>query len=147
MSMSNGLKIRELLGDGELTGSLELISVLRPHLLAGEFLSQIRAQQSEGYHLMGGFVDQRLVVLAGFRYSLTLSRGRHLFVDDLVTDPAQQGKGYATAMLKHLAKLARETSLSKIWLDSRDTARTFYEKVGFKVHTSMPCMIEVSQLE
>jgi GNAT superfamily N-acetyltransferase len=113
----------------------------------GEYPSQLRAQQSEGYHLMGGFADDRMVVLAGFRYSLTLSRGPHLFVDDLVTAPTQQGKGYAAAMLKHLAMLARQKSLSKIWLDSRDTAKTFYEKVGFKVHTSMPCMIDVSQLE
>lgn len=144
--MSNGLKIRELSGDDELAGSFQLMSVLRPHLRAGEYRSQIRAQQKDGYHLMGGFIEERLVVLAGFRYSLTLSRGPHLFVDDLVTDPAQQGKGHATAMLKHLAILAREKSLSRIWLDSRDTARTYYEKVGFKVHTSMPCMIEVSQL-
>jgi hypothetical protein len=50
-------------------------------------------------------------------------------------------------MLKHLAMLARQKALSKIWLDSRDTARTYYEKVGFKIHTSMPCTIDVSQLE
>jgi hypothetical protein len=49
-------------------------------------------------------------------------------------------------MIRHLARLAKEAEISRIWLDSRDTARTFYEQVGFSVHTSMPCWIEVETL-
>ena len=109
-------------------------------------MQQVRAQQADGYRLIGGFADGRLVALAGFRFGLTLSRGAHLFVDDLVTAPAEQGKGFGTAMLQHLAGLARKKDVTQVWLDSRDTARTFYEKVGFKVHTSMPCCIDAERL-
>jgi GNAT superfamily N-acetyltransferase len=145
--MSSVLKIAELTTEIEISNAFELMSVLRPHLRKDQFVKQIRAQESDGYHLAGGFVENRVVVLAGYRFSSTLFRGPHLFVDDLVTAPPEQGKGYATAMLKYLAQLAAARNLEKIWLDSRHTAKTFYEKVGFNLHTSIPCSIDVGQLK
>jgi len=65
-------------------------------------------------------------------------------VDDLVTAADEQGKGYGAAMLEHLKAVARSRGMSRLWLDSRDTARTFYERVGFTVHTSLPCWIDVN---
>lgn len=144
--MSSVLKIAELSSDNEIADAFEVMSVLRPHLQKDQFVEQIRAQERDGYRLAGGFVENQVVVLAGYRFSTTLFRGPHLFVDDLVTAPTEQGKGYATAMLKYLAQLASERNLQKIWLDSRNTARTYYEKVGFATHTSIPCSIDVSQL-
>lgn len=145
--MSSVLNIAELSSAIELAKAFELMSVLRPHLQRERFETQIRAQQVEGYHLLGGSVENRLVVLAGYRFTITLFRGPHLFVDDLVTAPPEQGKGYATAMLKYLAQLAGARNLQKIWLDSRNTAKTYYEKVGFNMHTSIPCSIDVNQLK
>jgi hypothetical protein len=31
----------------------------------------------------------------------------------------------------------------RIYLDSRNTARPFYEKMGFQFNTSVPCYIEL----
>jgi hypothetical protein len=49
-------------------------------------------------------------------------------------------------MLRHLANIARKQTLPRIWLDSRDTAKTFYQQAGFTLHTSIPCWIEVEEL-
>jgi GNAT superfamily N-acetyltransferase len=144
--MANPLQIVELETDGQIAAAYSLMSVLRPRIPAHAFLPQVRAQQREGYRLVGGSVDGQWVVLAGYRLSTTLSRGPHLFVDDLVTAPDHQGKGYATALLRHLAGLAKTRGLDKVWLDSRDTARAFYEQVGFMMHTSIPCSIDVTRL-
>lgn len=144
--MNGELEIRELASDEEIAGAYDVMAELRPHLQRDEFVARIRAQQREGYRLFAGFDNTRLVTLAGIRFSLTLSRGEHLFVDDLVTARSAQGRGFASAMIRHLARLTKNAGISKIWLDSRDTARTFYEQVGFSVHTSMPCWIEVEQL-
>jgi GNAT superfamily N-acetyltransferase len=70
-----------------------------------------------------------------------------LFVDDLVTAPSEQGRGYGKAMLRFVAQLAREKELPRVHLDSRDTARSFYEQLGFTMYTSVPCSIEVARLE
>ena len=144
--MPGNFNIVELTSDGEIAAAFPLAAVLRPHLHAQTFAAQVRAQQREGYRLLGGFSDGSLVALAGYRPATTLARGPHLFVDDLVTAPGHQGKGYGTAMLAHLAAVARRHHLDKLWLDSRDTARTFYERVGFTMHTSIPCWIDGDRL-
>ena len=144
--MANSLQIVELETDGQIAAAYPLMSVLRPRIARDDFLPRVRAQQREGYRLLGGSVDGRWVVLAGYRFASTLSRGPHLFVDDLVTAPDLQGRGHATALLRHLAAMARVRGLEKLWLDSRDTARTFYEQVGFTTHTSIPCCIDAARL-
>src|SRR5205823_10852007 len=130
----------------DIAGAYQLMALLRPSLSEDQFVDQISAQQQDGYRLIGGFVAGRLVALAGYRIARTLSRGPHLFVDDLVTAPVDQGKGYGQAMLRHLAAIARKLNLPRIWLDSRDTAKTFYEQTGFTLHTSVPCWIDCDQL-
>jgi ribosomal protein S18 acetylase RimI-like enzyme len=145
--MTETLTIRELTTDDEIAGAFDLMSVLRPHLQPETFVSQVRQQAREGYRLFAGLTGRSIVVLAGIRDGLTLSRGPHLFVDDLVTAPSVQGRGYGKAMLRHVAGLAREKGLPRVWLDSRDTAKSFYEQMGFKVSTGAPCSIEVERLE
>jgi GNAT superfamily N-acetyltransferase len=144
--MSSELKFEELDTDDRIAKAFTLMSVLRPRLSVDGFVPQVRSQQREGYRLLGGSVAGQLVVLAGYRRATTLARGPHVFIDDLVTAPEHQRKGYATALLRHLAAVARSEGLEKIWLDSRDTARTYYEQVGFTPHTSIPCCIDARRL-
>ena len=144
--MLTELQIVELDTDGSLAAAFPVMSELRPRVRREDFIPQVRAQQTEGYRLLGGSVGGRFVTLAGYRMATTLVRGRHLFVDDLVTAASEQGKGYGTAMLRRLGEIARAAGVERVCLDSRDTARTFYERVGFTMHTSIPCFIEVEQL-
>lgn len=135
------LDVRVLNTDAEIAAAFPLMHVLREHLRVDTFLDQVRAQQADGYVLAGGAVDGRFVTLSGFRAARTLSRGPHLFVDDLVTDPAEQGKGYGTSMIAWLRRRARDMALPTVWLDSRATAKGFYERCGFTMNTSIPCWI------
>lgn len=144
--MSGELQIQELVDDDQIDSAFAVMSVLRPHLRADQFVEQVRRMGLDGYCLAGGLVDGRVVVVAGYRLSETLFRGRHLFVDDLVTDPAHQKKGYGTAMLRYLAELAHEENIERIYLDSRITAKSYYEHIGFTMHTSIPCWIEAKRL-
>src|SRR5688500_2485801 len=139
--MTEALTIGELRGDGEIEAAHGLMAVLRPHLLRGEFVGLVQGQRRGGYRLLGGFVGERLGVLAGVRDGCTLSRGAHVFVDDLVTEPGEQGKGYGGEMLRWLARDAIARGLPSMWLDSRATAKGFYEKMGFTMHTAIPCSV------
>lgn len=137
------LTIRELRTDEEITAAFPLMSALRDRIRADTFLREVRRQQIEGYELIGAFDDDRLVALAGVRRSHTLARGEHLFVDDLVTDESVRGHGHGQALVRWLAERARAEGLERIHLDSRNTARGFYERVGFTFHTSIPCWLDV----
>ncbi|HEX8915210.1 MAG TPA: GNAT family N-acetyltransferase [Humisphaera sp.] len=137
--MGEAPAIRELTTDAEEREAFYLMNVLRPKVDRSTFAERLAAQRAEGYRLAGGYIDGRLVVLAGFRESCTMARGPHLFVDDLVTDPSLKGKGHGKAMIAWLKARAAERGLPQVWLDSRDTAVGFYEGVGFTFSTSKPC--------
>ena len=140
------LRIRELSGDREIAAAFPLMRVLRDRLREETFLSEVRRQREEGYRLFGAFEDERLVALAGVRRSHTLARGEHFFVDDLVTVEDARGKGHGRALMRELASRAAAEGFTRIYLDSRATAKDFYEKLGFRFHTSIPCWIEVEEL-
>ena len=141
------MQIRVLETDAEIESATALMRELRPYIVPGTFLATIRAMQRDGYILAGGFDEAgALVSLAGYRFSSTLFRGPHLFVDDLVTSSTTQKRGYGTAMLAWLARRAIERGMSHVWLDSRITARGFYEQVGFEMMKSIPCRMEAAPL-
>jgi GNAT superfamily N-acetyltransferase len=135
---------RTLETDQQIAAAFPLMSALRDRIRSETFVSEIRRQQLDGYELIGGFDDWRLVTLAGIRRSHTLSRGEHLFVDDLVTDESARGHGHGRAMIDWLVARARVERIPRIYLDSRFTARGFYERLGFTFQTSIPCWLEVS---
>ncbi len=141
------LTVRRLTSDADLSAAYPLMAELRPHLSADTFVDDVRQQERDGYALLGGFAaDDRLVALAGIRPARTLWRGPHLFVDDLVTTAAEQGRGYGTALLRHVAGHARSLGLPQVWLDSRATALGFYQQFGFAPTTAVPCRVEVDGL-
>jgi GNAT superfamily N-acetyltransferase len=140
------MEIRELHTDGEITGAFPLMQELRERIAAETFLAEVRRQQAQGYRLLAGFVNGSPVVLAGIRRAHTLSRGEHLFVDDLVSAAAVRGAGYGRAMMRWVARLAAAERIPRVYLDARVTAKGFYEKLGFTFHTSIPCWIDVDRL-
>ncbi len=135
--------IRELRTDAEIETAFPVMAMLRDRIQAGTFLAEVRRQQLQGYELIGAYEGERIVALAGVRRTHTLSRGEHLFVDDLVTDADHRGQGYGRALLRWLAERSAAEGLPRIHLDSRYTAKGFYEKLGFQFSTAVPCFIEL----
>ena len=140
------MEARELSSDAEIAAAFPLMRELRDRVREETFLGEFRRQQADGYRLYGGYESGRLVVLAGARRSHTLSRGEHLFVDDLVTAEGSRGRGHGAAMLRWLGRQAAADGIPRVYLDSRATAKGFYERVGFTFLTAIPCWIETSAL-
>ena len=137
---------RRLRTNDELRDAFPLMATLRDRIAPDTFLAEVRRQELQGYELIGGFSAGRLVALAGVRRSHTLARGEHLFVDDLVTAADAQGAGHGTGMMRWLAGRCAEEGVARIYLDSRDTARGFYAKLGLRFLTSIPCFVDVAHL-
>jgi GNAT superfamily N-acetyltransferase len=140
------LQIRELETDTQIHGAYDLMAVMRPELKRDHFVENVRLLELDGYRLLGGFLDEQIVALAGVRRAHSLARGPYAFVNDLVTHPDHRGEGYATEMLRHIATVAASQGLPKVFLHSFPEAVGFYEKLGFQKIPVVLCSIDSETL-
>ncbi len=119
--------------DLELAQCFPVMQELRPQLLAAEFVARVRRQASSGgYQLAYLAADDAaggIRALAGFRLSESLSWGKFLYVDDLITTDSARSHGYGEALLHWLVEYARTHHCEQLHLDSgvqRFKAHRFY---------------------
>jgi GNAT superfamily N-acetyltransferase len=88
------------------------------------------------------FVAERDGAIVGSYALLVMHKLGHLgapsaVVEDVVVEPAQQGKGLGKEMLRHALAEARGRGRYKLALSAnmkRDRAHAFYETLGFRRH-------------
>ncbi|MEL6061045.1 MULTISPECIES: GNAT family N-acetyltransferase [unclassified Methylobacterium] len=111
-----------------------LLRQLRPHLSGPEELvTRWQSQARAGYRLITLLHGDRPTALAGFRIQENLVHGRHLYVDDLVTDAAARSCGFGGMLLERLVGLARADGCAKLLLDTPLTnvlGHRFYYREG-----------------
>lgn len=115
--------------DEEVARCFPVMVQLRPHLTEDTFVAQVARQRQEGYQL--AYVEERGAVraLAGFRVQEMLFRGRHIYVDDLITDATERSKGHGDLLFDWLVEHARTLGCNGLDLDSgvrRGAAHRFY---------------------
>lgn len=121
-----------------------VMAQLRPHLEEEEFVARVRRQEASGYRLAYLAVQGAVRSVAGYRVLEMLVRGRHLYVDDLVTDEAYRSQGYGDELFDWLLAQAREAGCTRLELDSgvqRYGAHRFYFRRMMHIasyHFTMP---------
>ncbi|MDO6558535.1 GNAT family N-acetyltransferase [Paraglaciecola chathamensis] len=111
-----------------------LMQQLRPGLTEAQFVEQVMRQQHQGYQLLKGECAGKTRGLAGFWVASKLAWGKHLYVDDLVTDENVRSNGVGAEMLNWLEHYAKDMHCAQIHLDSgvqRFLAHKFYLRAGF----------------
>ena len=122
--------------DAEIARCFRVMVQLRSHLTEDEFVPRVRELQRNGYELAYLEDAGEVRAVAGFRMGDMLARGRHLYIDDLVTDEASRSHSYGAALLKWLLDLARARGCRQVDLDSgvqRHRAHRFYFREGMHV--------------
>jgi len=120
----------------EFQGCYPVIAQLRPHLNEAEFLKRVEAQTPGGYRIAFVEHEGRPVSVAGFRIMHSLSWGKFLYVDDLVTDEHERSKGFGQQLLAWLVQHAKEAKCDEFHLDSgvqRFGAHRFYLASGMDI--------------
>jgi GNAT superfamily N-acetyltransferase len=118
----------------ELADTIELRSrVLRNHM-PGVAAVAATDDSPATWHL-GAFAGDRLVgVITGFAEAAPghpgLAAERFRF---MAVEPEMQGAGVGRALLDEVRARARERGTRLLWAKGRDTALTFYERLGFEV--------------
>jgi predicted GNAT superfamily acetyltransferase len=106
-----------------------VMAELRPALVEKEFITRVRRQQQAGYHL--AFLSDKQIVktVAGYRFSESLSWGKFMYVDDLVTAAKFRSQGHGQKLFKWLVMQAETRECDQLHLDSgvqRFGAHRFY---------------------
>ncbi len=137
--MNPGHDIRTLAGDDDLRVAWPLVAQLRPAFDEERFVAQMQRQIAEGCRatlLFDGGGAPR--VFACWRVMEMLAVGRHVYVDDLVTDAGARSRGFGTAMLDWLKAEAKRLGCSRLQLDSgtqRQDAHAFYLREGLRIQS------------
>jgi GNAT superfamily N-acetyltransferase len=123
--------------DADILACFAVMKVLRPHLDEASFVSRVRRQEAQGYRLVAGRNEDRIVAAAGYRLAEFLAWGKVLYIDDLITDPAQRGHGFGGVMMDWLIARAREEGCAQVHLDTgyqRHSAHRLYLKKGLELN-------------
>ncbi len=124
--------------DQDIIRGFVVMRELRPHIATeADFLLRVRSQMAQGYKL--AILDEGGVpaACAGYRVLEMLYTGRMLYVDDLVTLPAERSKGHGDKLMDFLMEQARHEKCVELHLDSgtqRKEAHRFYFRRGMLIN-------------
>ena len=128
--------IRSLTTADELRAAWPVVQQLRPHLDEERFVAQALRQFGEGYRATALYDDGAPRAYAGWRVHEFLVYGRHVYVDDLVTDETARSHGYGKALLDWLKTEAKRLDCVRLQLDSgthRKDAHAFYLREKLRI--------------
>ena len=131
-----GIGIRALDDAAGLRAAWPVVAQLRPHLDEAAFVAQALRQIDAGYRATALAEDGAVRAYAGWRVQEFLVRGRHLYVDDLVTDAGARSHGHGKVLLDWLKAEARRQGCRTLQLDSgtqRRDAHAFYLREGLRI--------------
>jgi GNAT superfamily N-acetyltransferase len=115
--------------EADILSCFPVMKQLRLHLIQDEFVARVRRQAQEGYHLALLEDDGAVRAVSGFRFGESLSWGKYLYIDDLVTDERGRSHGHGQRLFDWLLDLARTRGCGQVHLDSgvqRFGAHRFY---------------------
>jgi GNAT superfamily N-acetyltransferase len=122
--------------DAEIAACAPVIAQLRPDVAGGDFVATARRLAADGYRLACVVEDGTVSAVAGFHLRENLPWGRHVYVDDLVTDAARRSRGAGAALMEWLVAYARRAGCTSVQLDSgvqRFAAHRFYLRERFQI--------------
>lgn len=135
--VSAGHEIRTLTTDAELRDVWPLVAQLRPEFDQPRFVAQMQRQITEGCRATALFDGDGVPhAFACWRVMEMLAVGRHVYVDDLVTDAAARSRGHGKALLDWLKAEAGRLGCVRLQLDSgtqRQDAHAFYLREGLRI--------------
>lgn len=135
--MPAAVSIDEVGDAAGLRAAWPLVRQLRPHLDEAAFVDQALRQMAQGYRATLLSERGTPCAYAGWRLQECLAHGRHLYVDDLVSDQAMRSRGHGKALLAWLQAEARRHGCASLQLDSgtqRKDAHAFYLREGLRIH-------------
>ena len=96
----------------------------------------ISDQIKDGYQLAYVLEEDQVICVAGFTVGQKLSLGKHIYIDDFVTDKSVKSTDAGKALLDFIKIYAKQQNCNSIHLDSsvdRHDAHKFYSNEDMKI--------------
>jgi len=128
------ITLRPVESDVDLHDSFAVMQQLRPHLTdPAAYIVQLAHQRTQGYRLLGAWLDHEIVGLVGYRLQDNLLYDRFVYVDDLVIDIAHHRRGIGEQLLQAVRQQAVALQCKHLVLDTglhMALAQRFYFRQG-----------------
>ncbi|GAA0289711.1 GNAT family N-acetyltransferase [Psychrosphaera haliotis] len=102
----------------ELTSVAEVILQLRTQYTLDSLIEQIKKQQKLDYQLAYVVSDGDILCVAGFVVGEKLAWGKHIYIDDLVTNENHRSDGVGTFLINWFKRYCLELGCQQLHLDS-----------------------------
>lgn len=114
-----------------------LMKELRQNLSLSDYLNlYLFAHASNGYEIVALESTSGVLALMGYRILYDYVHGKHLYIDDLVSNPNVRGQGHGTKLLEYAEKIAKDLDCNGLRLCTgidNDLGKKFYEKNNWKL--------------
>ncbi|ASA58006.1 GNAT family N-acetyltransferase [Vibrio gazogenes] len=137
------MEVRFLEKNSDYESALEVMLQLRPNYNVDTLSRQIDKQQLNGYKVVYVKSSEGVLAVAGFSVGEKLAWGKHIYIEDLVTNSQFRSCGVGKFIIDWFKTYALKIGCEQIHLDSgvqRFPAHKFYLREGFNIashHFSM----------
>ena len=126
------------LAAADLPAAALLLTLLNPETPAATIASRLHTLLADypHYELIGAFVSDTLVGVAGAWVATKIWCGRYLEIDNLVVATEQRTAGIGSLLIHRLEILAREHGCNIVVLDSytaNHPSHRLYHRLGFEI--------------
>jgi ribosomal protein S18 acetylase RimI-like enzyme len=108
---------------------------LRPHLSLSEYLTIYeQAQKHDGYEIVALENEGTVMAVMGYRILYDFVRGKHVYIDDLVSSEEARSLGLGARLLKHAEEMAIQHQCKSLRLCTgleNEGGIRFYKKNGW----------------
>jgi GNAT superfamily N-acetyltransferase len=128
-------KIFPIKSPSDFVRGFAVLKELRQHLEFEEFMAIYEeAGKSNGYELVAAEQDGEIVAVMGYRILWDLVRGKHVYVDDLVSTATKRSQGLGEELLSYAEEVARANGCNTLRLCAvieNERAIQFYDRLGW----------------
>jgi ribosomal protein S18 acetylase RimI-like enzyme len=108
---------------------------LRSNLSYTDYISIYEvAHKADGYEIVAIEEDNQILALMGYRFLSDYVRGKHVYIDDLVTSEKVRSKGFGAELLRYAEDISRSSGCSCLRLCTgieNELGMKFYERHGW----------------
>lgn len=112
-----------------------IIKELRPNLSLNDYMSIYeQAHKDDGYEIVAIEEKDNILAVMGYRILHDFIRGKHIYIDDLVSTEKIRSKGLGAELLGYAEKVAKELSCNGLRLCTgldNERGMKFYERNGW----------------
>ena len=130
------MQVKFLEKNSDYAAVLEVLLQLRVSYDAHSLSEQIEKQRADGYQLVYVKSTDGILAVAGFVVGEKLAWGKHIYIDDLVTNSTFRSSGVGQFLINWFKDYAQTNGCKQIHLDSgvqRFAAHKFYLREGFNI--------------